>query len=102
MTNRSIGPLLCGGLLTLAVLMPSTAPAAPTVVTCSPKSLKIMASTLLTTTTSTSYVDINQAAVNFKQGGTSPSCVVVRFSAAASSKQDAITVRPLRDDGVPQ
>jgi hypothetical protein len=82
MTTRSIGPLLCGSLLLLAVLMPVAAPAAPTGGVCNPTKVKYLASDVaLFKTSSTSFVNVAQASISFVQGGNLASCVIVRFSA---------------------
>jgi hypothetical protein len=92
MTNRSIGPLLCGGLL-LAVLTPAAAPAAPTVVTCSPTKMKVVASdpTIQSQTTSATFANIPQTKVGFTQGAAG-GCVIVRFSAQTSATLNATLI----------
>lgn len=98
MTIRFIGPLLCGGLLLLAVLTPATAPAAPVIFHCSPTKVKGSASALdNSTTTSTTFVNIPEATVTFTQGGAHASCVIVRFSAVAMGGSDNIFVRAFLD-----
>jgi hypothetical protein len=98
MTVRQIGPLLCCGLLAVALMSASTpATAKPKTVNCSPTTLKILSSTLFTNTLSTNYVDISEATLSFRQGGASASCVILRFSAEVSAKDNAVTVRPLMD-----
>ena len=58
----------------------------PTVGTCAPTAVKYVASDALAfKTISSSYVDLPQARVVFRQGGKQPSCVLVRFSAAAKA-----------------
>jgi hypothetical protein len=101
MTIRFIAPSLCAGLMLFAALMPTSASAAspppPKTVDCSPTKVRILTSQAISTTTSTSYADVAEATLNFTQGGSSPTCVIVRFSAQASSKEDGVTVRPLLD-----
>ena len=78
----SMTRLIMAGALGIA-LSPSVSLAEPTVATCNPTRIKYMASDASSfTTTSTSYVDLPQARIAFRQGGASPSCVLVRFSAA--------------------
>jgi hypothetical protein len=100
MTINSLGRVLCGGFL-FAGLVSASAPAAAKskTVNCSPTTLTILTSTIIpySNTKSTTYVDIPEATVSFKQGGTVASCVIVRFSAAASSNADGVTIRPLLD-----
>lgn len=49
-------------------------------------------------TTSTSYVDIPEATVSFTQGGTSPSCVIVVYSAMVfAPSSELMFVRPILD-----
>lgn len=99
MTIRFIAPSLCGGLLLFALLMPSAALAAstPKTVDCSPTKMKILTSQAISTTTSKTYADVTEATLNFTQGGATATCVIVRFSAQAFSKEDGVTVRPLLD-----
>lgn len=73
-----------GAALLIAMLTPAAAPAAPVNFTCSPTKVKGSVSALDTgTTTSPAFVNIPEATVAFKQGGTTASCVIVRFSAHA-------------------
>lgn len=94
MKMRWISPLVCGGLL----LSASLAQAAPTVINCAPAKLKIMASALESTTSSTNFVNLPEAAVNFTQAGPGPSCVVVRFSAMALTSNNSVNVRAILEN----
>jgi hypothetical protein len=99
MTNRLIGPLLCGSLLLLAVLTPAAAPAAPVNFACSPTKVKGSASALDgSLRTSTVFSNIPEAAVAFTQeaaGG----CVIVRFSAwTFVPGNDGVRVRAFLDN----
>jgi hypothetical protein len=97
MANRLIGLLLCGGVPIFAALTPSTASAAAVSFTCSPTKVNGSASALVdTSTTSGTFVNIPEAAVNFHQGGVSASCVIVRFSAEAYSN-NLVIVRAYLD-----
>jgi len=88
MTNRLIGPLLCSALFFLASLAPTPALAAATSVNCNPAPTKLRAivgDDVITFTSSTTHVNLAQTRINFTQGGTGPSCVIVRFSAEAGA-----------------
>jgi hypothetical protein len=81
MPIQFVRPVLCAGLI-YAALTSHAALAAPVSVTCAPTKMRIMASSLPNTnTTNTTFKTVPEAIVTFTQGGTSPSCVVVRFSA---------------------
>lgn len=100
MTNRFLGPLLCGSLLLFAVLTPAAAPAAPVNGVCSPTKMKYSASAKNSSqTTSTTFVNIPEAGFNFVQGGSSASCVLVRFSAeTAIGTNQILIVRAFLDN----
>jgi len=99
MTNRFIGPLLCGGLLSLAALTPAAAKDVPPAGgVCSPTKMKYLASFQAEQRTSQNFGNIIEATVTFTQGGTGASCVVVRFSADASSPADNVVVRAYLDN----
>ena len=75
--------IVLASLVSVLTASPAAALDPPTVGACSPTRIKFMASDASSfTTTSTSYVDLPQARIAFRQGGASPSCVLVRFSAA--------------------
>jgi len=83
------------------MLPPAAAPAAPTVVTCAPTKLKVAVSLLEPSVTeSSSFVTVPETHVGFTQGGSSKSCVIVRFSAEtfASGPDSAVRVRALLDN----
>lgn len=104
MTTRSVGPLLRGGLVLFAMSLPATAWAAsPINGGCSPNTLKYSASALDSASTAADFVNIPQASVGFKQGGTKASCVIVRFAALSYGGDgvNSITVRALVDDATP-
>ena len=87
--RRTLAQIALGGAaLLLIALMPTTAPAAPTSVTCSPTKMKISVSTLEDSKTSSqTFKTVPEATVSFTQGGASASCVVVRFSASTYSER---------------
>ena len=96
MSLRFIGPLLCA-----ALLMPAGfAPAMAAVASCSPTRMKIKTMTGTVSTSSPTFVGIPEAALTFTQGGTSPSCVVVRFSGASSVITSGVSRIVARLDGV--
>ena len=100
MTIRSIRPLLCGGLLMLAVATPAIAPAEPVTGTCNPTTLKFSASALTDTSTmSGSFVNIPEASISFIHGGTKPSCIIVHFSAEATA-HNMVIVRARLDNAL--
>ena len=87
--------------LSLALLTPAAAPAAPTVVNCSPTKMKIVASTLVSNSpASNSFSNIAETTVGFTQGGINASCVIVRFSAETFSIGAAnnLRIRPFLDN----
>jgi hypothetical protein len=84
----SVNRLIAAGAISVA-LSPAVSLADPVIAGCSPTRIKYAASDALRfRTTSTSYVDLPQARVAFHQGGASPSCVLVRFSAAANASRN--------------
>lgn len=90
-----VGVLLC-------LSTPASAPAA--VVTCSPTQMKILASDEdhSGTSTSTSFQNIYQGYISFTQGGTSASCVLVRFSAVTVGVTgEAVQIRAFLDGLTP-
>lgn len=100
MTIRFLGPLLGGGLLMLAVLMPATAPAAGTIGVCSPTKVKYLASTSSIVRASAIFGNIPEAGFGFVQGGASASCVIVRFSGLvqANAADDQLIIRAFLDN----
>jgi hypothetical protein len=98
MTIRSIGAYFA--ILAVAAFF-QAAPAEATswTINCRPNQTKVVTSTLIpfSSTTSTTFVDIPEATVQFVVGGTTPSCVIVRFSGESSSNENASTIRPLLD-----
>src|SRR6185503_18681511 len=67
---------------------------------CTPTKTQFVASTLADSTTiSSSFVNVPQATVTFTQGGNSPSCVLVRFTATTYTQDaiDALAIRALMD-----
>lgn len=74
-------------------------PAAVTVGTCSPNKLKFKVSELFAQTTSSSFVDVPETTLNFTQGGTTPSCVIVAFSAEASASPAIMVLEVVLDGG---
>jgi hypothetical protein len=87
MSFRFIGPVLWAGLLLATV---STQAQAQTVATCSPTKMRIKVAATTASTTSTSFVAIPDSGLTFTQGGTGPSCVLVRFSAASSVNGNSV------------
>jgi hypothetical protein len=68
-------------------------------VTCSPTKMKIGVSQFsLSGTNSTTFKTMPEGTVSFTQGGTSASCIVVRFSASTVSNNDFMVVRPFLDN----
>lgn len=96
---RAVGLLIA--IVAVATLMQPVAPASATskTITCSPANLKIVTSKIIpySNTLSETYVDVPEATVSFVQGGSAPSCVIVRFSAQTFAKGNGMTVRPLMD-----
>jgi hypothetical protein len=88
--SRTILSLLAGATaVTVAVLMTGTAPDALTTSSCAPTKLHYMASdTSASTSTSANFVSVPEAAITFTQGGSTKSCVVVRFSAETFEFED--------------
>ena len=69
-------------ILMAALLAAGSASATPTIGSCSPTKVNFVASDVaFFTTTSTTFVNVPQGSVNFTQGGTGPSCVIVSLSA---------------------
>ena len=78
-----------GGMVLALLANPAAALDPPTVGSCNPTRVKFMASDALRfRTTSQSYVDLPQARITFRQGGSGPSCVLVRFSAASNANRN--------------
>ena len=84
MSLRFVRPLLCPLILAGLLLPAGLAPAMATVMSCSPTKMRIKTMTGTVSTNSNTFTSIPEAAITFTQGGTGPSCVVVRFSAASS------------------
>jgi len=83
-----VNRLIAAGVVSIA-LSPAVSLADQVIAGCSPTRIKFAASDALRfRTTSTSYVDLPQARVTFNQGGTNPSCVLVRFSAAPNANRN--------------
>lgn len=81
-----------------AIVCPIGSQADPVVGNCSPARVKYVASDALAfKTISSSYIDLAQARVSFRQGGNTPSCVLVRFSANANGDQSNFAIRALLD-----
>lgn len=81
-----------------AVLSPAAAPADPVGGSCSPRTVKFVASEPLHfRTSSQTYIDLPQARVGFRQGGRMASCVLVRFSAMPQANRN-MGFRALLDD----
>lgn len=100
MTIRLSGTLLGGGLLILAALAPEAASAAPPVrFDCSPTQVRGIASDAQAVTDKTTFVNIPETAVTFRQGGSRASCVIVRFSAEVLLQiPSGMEVRAMIDD----
>lgn len=96
MTFRSLGLLFGFAIVTLTQPIGISSAASKTI-NCSPAHLKIVTSSGFSTTASTTFVDIPEATVSFVQGGSAPSCVIVRFSGESGSKDNGLTIRPLLD-----
>ena len=78
MSFRFVSLLLVAGLLLFALSNQAMA------VVCSPTKMSIRVGTGTVSTSSTTFTVIPLTAIAFTQGGTGPSCVVVRFSGASS------------------
>lgn len=90
--NAVLGLLICGAGLLAAMCNPAGA------VVCSPTKMTIAASTKTDNDrTSTTFGNIPEAVVNFTQGGSKVSCVVVRFSAVTFTANDGLKVRAVMD-----
>jgi hypothetical protein len=90
-----------GAALVLATLTPATASAFTTTGSCSPSRVRYAVSDSFDISVdSPTYKNMRQAAVTFTQGGTAPSCVLVRFSAGATSNGDSLLVRAVIDDAI--
>lgn len=73
----------------VAVVLPAVTSAHAQVISdsCAPEAvIYVVSNNGNTSTMSTSFVNVDDAAVTFKQGGTAPNCVLVSFSGAAASK----------------
>jgi hypothetical protein len=95
MSFRFVRRLLCAALL----LGAGSAPAVAEVATCSPTKMKIKTAEGTFSTGSTTFTGVSNMGLIFIQGGTNPSCVVVRFSAASSVIGGGVSrVRAVLDD----
>ena len=100
--HRKFGFLFAaaGVALSLTALIPTAATAEQMNVSCSPTKMKIAISETGTfTVTSTVFKNIGETTLSFTQGGTKPSCVVVRFSSMTASGGSRVFVRASLDDG---
>ena len=80
-------------------LMTTAATAEPVTATCSPTKVRVMASVIDGTyTLGGTWKSIPEAAVSFTQGGSEPSCVVVRFSAMAFGTSVLVRIRAMMDN----
>lgn len=70
-------------------IIPGTASGGNTTGTCAPTETKFINDPDIRPTTSTSFVGLPGAVINFTQGGTSASCVIVQFSAAVITSTNA-------------
>ncbi len=76
-------------LLLAATMMPATAGAA-TRVTCSPTAVTAVFSDTFRSTTSTTFVPLDEAGAKFVQGGSQPSCVLVRFEGYVATADNTV------------
>jgi hypothetical protein len=100
MSLRFVRPLLRPLILAGLLLPAGFAPAMASVVSCSPTKMRIKTMTGTVSTNSNTFKSIPEAAITFTQGGTAPSCVVVRFSAASSVTVSGVSRIVARLDGV--
>ena len=90
-----------GAALVLAVLVPAAASAFTTTGSCSPTRVRYAVSDSFDLPAeSPEFKNLRQAAVTFTQGGTAPSCVLVRFSSGATSIGNSLQVRAVIDDTI--
>jgi hypothetical protein len=94
MARLNIRQLSCG-FLALVAVSTYTAFAAPVKGSCSPTKVDYSASVVNGQRTSDVFGNIPEAAINFVQGGNSPSCVIVKFSAVTFG--DQLLIRALLD-----
>src|SRR4051812_45000595 len=98
MTTRSIGALLCGGLLLFTGSMPVGAE--NTIGTCTPAKVRFIGNLDYHSTSSGTPVSLGGTTVKIIQGGTSPSCVIVYFSAQAATETGPAMYLSATLDGV--
>lgn len=90
-----------GTALLLAAATMTTAAAAPLASgACEPTKKKFKVSGADQSTTSPSYVNVSETGISFNQGGSSPSCVIVSFSAEASAAANTVMTLRAVIDGV--
>lgn len=82
MSFRFVGALLWAGLLSAAAM--SQTMTAAMAATCAPTNMRVKVTTGTFASSSTTFVSIPGSSLTFVQGGTRPSCVVIRFSGASS------------------
>jgi hypothetical protein len=82
----SLAALVAGFAGWLCALFPASVAAAPVAKgTCQPTAVGYIVSRTSVTTTSTTLVPVAETRVNFTQGGSKASCVIVSFSAGADN-----------------
>ena len=65
---------------------------------CAPKRTNYLASETSTQTASVAFIEVANSEVFFRQGGTSPGCVIVQFYAATAVKDNVLYVRAVLND----
>src|SRR5689334_18936441 len=89
---------LAAAMALACAIMPGLALAGNVGGTCSPTRAKFVNDPDIRPTTSTTFVALPGAAINFVQGGASASCVIVQFSAAVITSTNAqLTIQATLD-----
>lgn len=90
---------LVAGLLFSLSFGGTAAMAERSVATCEPTKAKIVASDTYRSTTSTTFVPLTEAAVQFVQKGSQPSCVMIRLEAYVATFESAVLTISATLDG---
>ena len=85
----------------LASIPTSGAMAAPVKGTCTPTKITFVASTTSAYNSTATYINVPESGVNFVQGGTKPSCVIVQFFANENANGTGLYVRAMLDNVTP-
>jgi hypothetical protein len=96
--NHAGGKVRAGVALFLVSMLMSPPAAAATAVSCEPTKVTAVASDSFVPTTSTTFVPLTGATRKFIQGGSTPSCVLVRFEGyLATSANTVISISATLD-----